>query len=222
MWASFKSGAVIVGVALAFGASGQAGAVERMASLGPSKPKSAFMRIYRATLPPFGYVRFCHAFPGECVASRMEHSGRVRATPAKMSELDLINRHVNRTIQPVTDMELYGEIERWVLPKDRGDCEDYALLKRHMLIARGWEPGTLLITVVRDEKGEGHAVLTVRTNKGDYVLDNKTDEIRLWYETPYQLVMRQSYIDPNVWLSLEPGEHRRDNAPLAGMRDSNP
>ncbi|MEZ5855055.1 MAG: transglutaminase-like cysteine peptidase [Hyphomicrobiaceae bacterium] len=221
MWQVFKSSTCVVTFAVTLAMAGSAGAIEKSRPSASRTDKSPFMQIYRATLPPYGYVRFCHEFPRECIAGRMSDA-RVEATASRMAELDIVNRHVNHTIEPATDQEIYGEVERWVIPTKRGDCEDYALLKRHMLIARGWPVGTLLMTVVRDEKGEGHAVLTVRTSKGDYILDNKTDETRIWHETPYALVMRQSYIDPNVWLSLEPGEHRLDNTPLAGMREANP
>lgn len=180
-------------------------------------PLSPFMRVHRATLPPFGYVRFCKVHPNECVAGKLDNA-RIEATPERLAELDLMNRHVNRVIEPATDMEIYGEEERWELPTTRGDCEDYALLKRHNLIARGWPASVLLMTVVRDEKGEGHAVLTARTSKGDFILDNKTNEMKLWHETPYTYVMRQSYIDPNVWLSLQPGEPL-PVTPIAGNRE---
>ncbi len=221
MWQVMKSGALVAACAVFMGVNGTAGAVET-AAIGVNRAdKPSFMKIFRATLPPYGYVRFCHEFPKECIAGRMTDV-RPDASKARLAELDLVNRHVNRTIEPATDEEIYREIERWVIPTKRGDCEDYALLKRQMLIARGWPVGSVLMTVVRDEKGEGHAVLTVRTSKGDYILDNKTDEMRIWHETPYSLVMRQSYIDPNVWLSLEAGEHKTDNAPLAGTREVNP
>jgi hypothetical protein len=85
----------------------------------------------------------------------------------------------------------------------RGDCEDYALLKRQVLMQRGWPASALLITVVRDEKNDGHAILTARTAKGDFILDNKFDEVRPWYGVPYTYVMRQSYINPKVWVSLD-------------------
>ena len=129
---------------------------------------------------------------------------RFQATPERLSELDEINRAVNRAIAPVTDMELYGVSERWVIPVDRGDCEDYALLKRQTLIKRGWPVSSLLMTVVRDENGDGHAVLTARTAQGDFILDNKVDAVKMWHQTPYDYVMRQSFIDPKVWVSLNP------------------
>jgi len=172
-----------------------------------------FMRVFGPSLPPYGYVRFCSAFPGECQRGPLEDV-RMTGAPERLAELDAINRQVNAAVKPATDVEIYGEVERWTLPTERGDCEDYALLKRHILMRQGWPASALLMTVVRDEKGEGHAILTARTSKGDYVLDNKTDELKLWGATPYAFVMRQSYIDPNVWLSLDP--RAAGSAPLLG------
>lgn len=175
-----------------------------------------FMRVYGPTYPPYGYVRFCQYFAGECKAGPLAES-RVTLSPIRMLELDTVNRQVNKAIEPASDMELYGETERWTIPTAKGDCEDYALLKRKILIERGWPISALLMTVVRDEKGEGHAVLTARTAQGDYVLDNKTDEIRVWQKTPYTYIMRQSYIDPNVWVSLDPTDQEKP-ALLSGVR----
>ena len=95
-------------------------------------------------------------------------------------------------------------VERWSYPDDGyGDCEDYVLLKRRMLIQSGWPHEVLLVTVVRDKEGDGHAVLTVTTDKGDYVLDNQTEKILLWSETGYRFVKRQSQSNRNVWVSLD-------------------
>ena len=110
---------------------------------------------------------------------------------------------------PITDIELYGVQEYWTLPTDRGDCEDYVLLKRQILMQRGWPSGALLITVVRDERGDGHAVLTARTAQGDYVLDNKVSAIKSWHQTGYKFIMRQSYVDPRMWMSLAPDDNGR-------------
>jgi len=176
------------------------------ASANPSDPRAAgvpFMRVFASVQAPYGFVRFCDMSPGQCRAASRSES-RFSASPERLSELDDINRSVNRAIQPETDLDLYGVSEYWTLPRDKGDCEDYALLKRALLMKRGWPSSSLLLTVVRDEKGEGHAVLTARTAQGDYILDNKADEVRLWHATPYTFVMRQSSIDPRVWVSLDP------------------
>src|SRR5690606_35324140 len=127
---------------------------------------SLYMRVFGQAIPPFGFIQFCEAWPDECKAGHWRDR-RFQATPERLSELDEVNRYVNRRIRPTTDQELFGVTERWVIPTDQGDCEDYALLKRKILIERGWPPSSLLMTVVRDELGEGHAVLTARTAQGD-------------------------------------------------------
>lgn len=183
----------------------------------PATHQSAFMRVYGSTQPPYGFVRFCEDTPAECRGGPIEDS-RFNATPDRLSQLDEINRSVNHAIQPVTDLENYGVNEYWTIPKNgKGDCEDYALMKRHELIAQGWPTGSLLMTVVRDEKGEGHAVLTARTLQGDFVLDNKNDDVKIWHKTGYDFVMRQSFLNPRVWISLDPAEGSAPAA-IAGVQ----
>lgn len=164
---------------------------------------SPFMRVHGSTAPPFGFVQMCERQPAEC-AGHTGNEPRFEAGPLRLSELDEVNRKVNVAIQPATDLELYGVAEYWTLPTDKGDCEDYALLKRQILLRRGWPASALLLTVVRDERGDGHAVLTVRTAQGDFILDNKIADVRLWHQTGYRFVMRQSFVDPRLWMSLEP------------------
>jgi predicted transglutaminase-like cysteine proteinase len=177
---------------------------------------SPYMRVYGITQPPQGFVHFCERNPEECVPSLNEEQ-RFSATLERLAELDYVNRSVNHEITPATDLEIYGQPEYWTIPVTRGDCEDYALLKRHRLMARGWPASALLMTVVRDEKGEGHAVLTARTVQGDFILDNKVDEVRLWNRTRYEFIMRQSYLNPRIWMSLDPREGA-STLPLAGVR----
>jgi predicted transglutaminase-like cysteine proteinase len=168
----------------------------------PAVHASAFMRIFGPAQPPHGFVRFCEAVPSECNSDRRQES-RFDASAERLKELADVNRTVNHAIAPATDLEVYGVNEYWTLPRTRGDCEDYALLKRQTLIKKGWPVSSVLMTVVRDEKGEGHAVLTARTLQGDFILDNKAEDVRLWNETPYQFVMRQSYLNPRVWVALD-------------------
>ncbi len=178
---------------------------------------SAVMRIFGPAQPPHGFVRFCEATPAECSSDHGQES-RFEATAERLKELDEVNRAVNREIAPATDIEVYGVNEYWTLPRTRGDCEDYALLKRHNLIAKGWPVSSVLMTVVRDEKGEGHAVLTARTDQGDYILDNKLEDVRVWNKTPYQYVMRQSYLNPKVWVALD--SRQGPLAALSGLDNS--
>lgn len=177
---------------------------------------SPYLRVFGVTQPPHGFVDFCNREPAECRDGKLEES-RIQGTTEQLAELDRINRKINRDILPISDLELYGVAEYWTIPKDKGDCEDYALLKRQLLMKAGWPASALLMTVVLDEKGEGHAVLTARTTRGDYVLDNKTDDLKLWNKTPYRFVMRQSYLSVKVWMSLDPRE-AMPSVPIAGVR----
>src|SRR5262249_12977262 len=128
--------------------------------------KAAFLQSFGNSLPPIGYVTFCREHEAECRPSG-PIVDRMQLTAQWRNELERVNRYVNQSVSPVTDLDLYGKVEVWTYPTSgKGDCEDYVLLKRRMLIERGWPESTLLITVVRDENNEGHAVLTVRTDVG--------------------------------------------------------
>jgi predicted transglutaminase-like cysteine proteinase len=197
------------------------GAWTTTASADDSRIRSAerapqYMRVFGQASPPYGFVDFCNRMPQECAGDTVDQV-RFFASPQRLAELDDINRVVNTSIEPATDLELYGVEEYWTLPVAKGDCEDYALLKRHLLIKRGWPVGSLLITVVKDEKGEGHAILTARTAQGDFILDNKNPMVLPWYRTPYEYVMRQSYLNPRVWMSLDP-KQAQPPAALSGMK----
>ena len=180
---------------------------------------SPYLRVFGVTPPPYGHVDFCMRDPGECADGVLEETRR-SATAAALAELDRVNRQVNAEIKPMTDMAQYGIEDYWTLPRSgKGDCEDYALLKRQRLIRAGWPVSSMLMTVVFDEKNEGHAVLTARTADGDYILDNKTDTLKLWSKTPYHFVMRQSYLNARVWMSLDPKTAIPSvPMPVAGMR----
>jgi predicted transglutaminase-like cysteine proteinase len=161
-----------------------------------------YISVGETSRPPIGWVQFCNDRPWECRVEAVE-ARDVDLTPAAYRELERVNRYVNDRIQPMTDLEQHGVIEHWGYPESGyGDCEDYVLLKRRMLLQLGWPRSALLITVVRDKKGDGHAVLTVRTNKGELILDNQVEEILAWQNTGYRFTKRQSQTDPNVWVSL--------------------
>ena len=154
------------------------------------------------THAPIGWVEFCAEHPRDCAGAPRTPRDIVMSGNV-WNDLSRVNKWVNTTIKPMTDLEHWGVVEKWSYPDDGyGDCEDYVLLKRKMLIDAGWPREALLITVVRDRKGDGHAVLTVKTDKGEFILDNQRDAILLWSDTGYQFVKRQSQSDPNVWVSL--------------------
>ena len=166
------------------------------------------MRVYGATRAPFGYVQFCSEHAADCRAT----SGRINKVAldkAHWDELLQVNQSVNETVKPVEDIALYKTVEYWTYPDGRGDCEDYVLLKRKMLVDRGWPENALLITVVRDEYNLGHAVLSVVTDAGDFILDNKRSAVLRWQETPYIFRKRQSQTNPTEWVALSPNEELR-------------
>jgi predicted transglutaminase-like cysteine proteinase len=179
--------------------------------------KVAFMTSFGDSLPPIGYVTFCRDHEAECRPGR-RFADRIQLTAAKYREIEHVNSEINTAVTPITDLELYGKAEVWAYPSgNKGDCEDYVLAKRRSLIQLGFPESTLLITVVRDENNEGHAVLTVRTDKGDFILDNKRRDVMRWADTPYTFVKRQSERNPLVWISLLPP----DSAPQTAMSASN-
>lgn len=161
-----------------------------------------YVAVIGKTLVPYGWVDFCNRYKGECDGSPLQALD-VNNTPSAMKRIRQINAWVNANVKPMSDMDHWGVIDRWDYPTDGyGDCEDYVLLKRRLLINEGFPMQGLLVTVVRDEKGEGHAILTVKTSKGEYVLDNLDDEVRAWNKTRYRFVKRQSQTDQNSWVDL--------------------
>jgi predicted transglutaminase-like cysteine proteinase len=165
-----------------------------------------FANVGPETKAPIGWVEFCIEYDPECKTTPSQPRDVVLTTTA-WKDLVRVNRWVNTNIKPMTDLVHWGVVERWNYPDDGyGDCEDYVLEKRRMLLRAGWPREALLITVVRDLHGDGHAILTVKTDKGEFILDNQRDDILLWSDTGYRFVKRQSQSDPNVWVSL--GEPR--------------
>jgi predicted transglutaminase-like cysteine proteinase len=161
-----------------------------------------FITLGTSARAPIGWTEFCAEHARECEVRPLEARDVVLSSKA-WKDLVRINTWVNEHVKPMTDLDHWGVVERWSYPDDGyGDCEDYVLLKRKMLMQAGWPRQALLITVVRDTKGEGHAVLTVKTDKGEFILDNQNEEIVVWPDTGYRFVKRQSQSDPNVWVSL--------------------
>jgi predicted transglutaminase-like cysteine proteinase len=165
---------------------------------------ATYAAVGQVTSVPYGWVGFCQRYAGECNHGTLEPVD-INLNAKTLTEITRINLWVNKTIQPVSDWDHWHVADQWDYPMDgKGDCEDYALLKRRLLIARGFPRQALLMTVVKDEHNEGHAVLTVKTNHGEYILDNLTDKIKPWAQTPYHFVKRQSQSNEMVWLRIGP------------------
>ncbi len=158
------------------------------------------------TSQPIGHYDFCRTNPDEC-SIRPNNLAPATMTDAFMRKLTSISAEVNAAVKPMSDIDIYGKDEVWAYPdKGVGDCEDYVLKKRRELNRTGVSLANLLITVLRKPDGEGHAVLTVRTDKGDYILDNLTDRVRRWDETDYIFLKRQAIDNTGRWVSIRGGQ----------------
>lgn len=152
---------------------------------------------------PIGWVDFCARYRSECAVPTTA-ARDIELTTQVWKLLVKVNASVNAAIEPISDMDHWGVAERWDFAEDgKGDCEEYVLVKRRELIAAGLPREALLITVVRDKKNEGHAVLTVKTDRGDFILDNQEERILPWTATGYRFSKRQSQESPNRWVDLQ-------------------
>lgn len=154
------------------------------------------------TSQPIGHYRYCKKYRDDCLIVSLK-TRAPELTRDRWDELVEINASTNAAVEPVSDLELYDQTEHWAYPRSYGDCEDYVLMKRKLLMERGWPPSALLITVVRQPNGEGHAVLTVRTDRADLVLDNLRPEIHSWENTPYTYLKRQSRSHSGKWVDIK-------------------
>ena len=181
-----------------------AGASFILATLIPSAIASetqSHMRVKGLTSQPIGHYNYCKQFPSDC-RIKAGNTAPPKLTRERWKQMVQVNGYSNDTVRPVTDMELYQTEELWAYPTNYGDCEDYVLMKRHMLMQKGWPANALLITVVRQPNGEGHAVLTVRTDRADYILDNMNSKILPWNETRYTYLKRQATEYSGHWASI--------------------
>ncbi|WP_051335302.1 transglutaminase-like cysteine peptidase [Methylocapsa acidiphila] len=165
-------------------------------------PPGAFALVGAPTSIPYGWADFCRRYDGECDGAPLPPRD-VAFTPDAAEALERVNTWVNAHIEAVSDMEHWGVVDQWDYPSDgKGDCEDYALLKRKLLMKEGFPRQALLMTVVKDLNNEGHAILTVKTDAGEFVLDNLNNETKPWDQTGYRFIKRQSQTDQNVWVQL--------------------
>lgn len=154
---------------------------------------------------PKGWIQFCESHAQECKDFTFPPTV-LKLDKITYNRLETVNREVNNSIKEIADLEQYGEEEYWAYPiSGKGDCEDIVLEKKRRLVALGFPKSALLITIVRDLKGDGHAILTLKTDKGDVILDNKVKNPVFWYQTGYQFIKRQSENNPNHWLALGTG-----------------
>jgi len=203
--------ATLAATGLALGPAGAA----PLAIIDVRPPPATAMTVGEPTRGPIGFVMFCRTWPAKCAAGAATGTAWDAAlaeaavpkppalTPARWRELERVDAEVDRAILPADDGAAQGLDDHWSLAPARGDCEDYVLTKRHRLIELGWPAHALLVTLVREERGRQHAVLVVRTDRGDLVLDNLSRGVAAWNRLAYRWIKRQSAADPTRWVKLD-------------------
>lgn len=159
----------------------------------------------RPVLPPIGHTRFCLRYPGDCAVEDVDVQRQPMAlTPGQWNVLNKVNNEVNRDIVPMVTAG-NGATEEWIIAPAAGDCKDYAITKRHQLLALGWPSRALLLAEVVVATGEHHLVLVVRTNNVDLVLDNLNENIRPVAMTyrQYQWIRIETTDNPKLWAQVQ-------------------
>ena len=161
---------------------------------------SAMMVTKGYAFAPPAFRPFCASQPRLCNTGGQVK--QVKLTPARQAELEAVNSSVNHRIRERSDLASVGSADDWRVPTKEGDCEDFAILKKSELLKRGWPASALLLTVVT-LGGAGHTVLTVRTDKGDLIMDNRSSAVRDWSRTSYRYFARQSQSRTGKWVRIE-------------------
>lgn len=205
-------------------------ALAAVAALSPpvsAEPNSAppYMREGEEVRGPTGFYDLCARVPWECPAPPPQAASadvRVVVGSDGVATLSALNGALNAAFTAATDNDIYGVSDYWAMPIEAADCEDFVLAKRAALLNAGWPPHALLIGVVRGVATPYHAVLIVRTDRGEFVLDNLRDEVVDWRAAGYDWVVRQSLSNPQRWvriLSADSGSFAK--GPIAlGSNDS--
>jgi predicted transglutaminase-like cysteine proteinase len=163
--------------------------------------RASTLTVFGTARPTAAAAEFCRRLPSECRVDVSEPE-TIPLTPQNWLMITSVNRHVNASISGVSDQEHWGVEDRWDYPDDgKGDCEDIQLLKRKLLADTGLPRRAMRMAMVIDQDGAGHAVLLIRTDRGDLILDNRRDEVLAWHGTAYTFVKREG---PQAfsWLSL--------------------
>lgn len=165
-------------------------------TLGGESHAGSTLRASRAIGAPIGFPSACARYAWLCHSS----SGREMTDEEAMPLLQNVNRQVNADVAPATDVQTSGKTEYWSLPiNNKGDCEDYALLKLKMLLGAGFASNKLALSVAIDRGGNNHVVLLARLRSGDYVLDNLTGKVKPWESTGYTFLASQNFSHRSAW-----------------------
>lgn len=186
LWSAFR--VLTFGTALAAGMT--------LAAASPAYATSTILAT-KSISAPVGFHGVCSRYAWACSQSG---PARITDSAAMLKVATRINRQINRSVREISDARQYRKREYWALPTARGgDCEDFALLKKRELIKAGIGADRLLIATVLDRRRGAHAVLVLRTNHGDVVLDNLTSKIKSWDRTGYSFLRMQDPRSKSGW-----------------------
>ncbi|MFN3685275.1 transglutaminase-like cysteine peptidase [Salinarimonas sp.] len=170
----------------------------------PSRYLGSRAAFGEMAISPVAAHVFCREFPSECAVRRgrlaRDETGAVRVTDRLLAQVQQVNSAVNASMTWRADIDRDGVPDRWKVRASSGDCEDFALEKRRRLLAAGWPTSALLLALGRDGWGTSHAVLIVRTDRGDFVLDNQVEEVLPLGAASFRLATIQSPERPNVFV----------------------
>jgi len=175
----------------------------------------------KRTFSPIGHIEFCKKYPSQCqIHANGKRSSIVKLRQKTWNQLVRVNKTINRSIRPRSDQKSHGQLDVWSLAGKYGDCEDYALRKRKVLIEWGWPSSAVIIATAKDNFNRPHAVLIARTDHGDFVLDNLNRHILPWNKVPYTWNKRQSSENPKVWMSFS-RDTKKKQRPVVSRESQN-
>lgn len=150
-------------------------------------------------LPPIGHTFFCNQYPDDCRETHAQPS-LPNSSTERHRQLVAVNSAVNASIVSKTDPD---QIDRnWLIAPQAGDCDDYAVTKRHELLKAGWPSAALLLAeVTLLSTGEHHLILIVKGTRANWVLDNLTDEVQRLADTRnrYAWDRIETSANPRFW-----------------------
>lgn len=136
-------------------------------------------RHFRTPIQWTDYCQNAGKFDPTCSEDQAFDSKPIKVTGKMIDDFGSVNDIVNHKYQYTDDIV----VDRWTSHLEitlKGDCDDFALTKRRMLIELGYNPAAIQPTVVYTPNG-GHMILLINTNQGYYILDSKYDDLAQWH-----------------------------------------
>ncbi|TPK58018.1 transglutaminase [Mesorhizobium sp. B2-4-19] len=122
-----------------------------------------------------------------------------------VDKLSFINSSINHAIAYKKDSVVYGKLDYWAKPSETlerraGDCEDFAILKMAALLRAGIPAQSMSLVVLQDRKrGFFHAVLSVSTGSGVFILDSLSNVVSRDSDLP-DYVPLYSFSTDRAWI----------------------